>query len=98
MTTRPARQSDSQLRGLKWLLAVGSLAAALLGTRILAANEPVNQVQDPDQPSAVVIEVPVQTQSADGSVQITTKRIELAPVPTAVAPGVRPVVRSRSSR
>lgn len=100
MTTRQTRthKSNTQLRGLKWLLTAGSLAAALLGTRLLAANDAaVTAVASTNasQPEIILVPAP-QTQGS--TVQITPRRIELAPVPTAAAPVIRPIVRSRSSR
>ena len=98
--TRPKRKAESQLHGLKWLLAAGSLAAALLGTRLLAVNELVDKAVMPEtetQTEVMVIPERPQPQlfGLSNEVQIGSRTIELAPIPKAAS---RPVARSRSSR
>jgi len=101
MTTRQTRKSETQLSGLKWLLTVGSLAAALIGARLLAGNEVVDTtaVAPETATQSETASTPVPTQGQSSTVQqVVPRQIELAPVPTAAAPVFRPVVRSRSSR
>jgi hypothetical protein len=102
--SNPKRRPDSQLHGLKWLLTAGSLAAALLGARLLAANEPTGTAAAPAPAAESEITiVPVQprlrTLGQSNGVQIgSANTIQLAPVPRAISPSVRPIARSRSSR
>ncbi|WP_420627616.1 hypothetical protein [Candidatus Leptofilum sp.] len=87
MTTRRPGKYDSFLNKMGVGLTVASLTAVLLGTRLLGA-EP-----QPAQPTPAVIVIPAQPESG----QTTTTTIELAPVPTAVSPVIRPITQSQSS-
>lgn len=101
MTTNRKSRSGQQFGSLKIAVAAGSLAAALLGTQVLARQD--TAVDTAAQPEALVINVPIsmptslQTEQPSptggaGQKQIT---LDLAPIPQAVVPKIQaaPVVR-----
>ena len=103
VTTRSTKRQPQQWEGLKAVLIVGSLAATLAGTRLLALQEPVVVVVPAPETSALPL--PPNRGNENRGV-----RVELAPVPRAVTPQinpvqqvqqvqqVNPVARSRSSK
>ena len=114
MTTRGTKHQPQQWEGLKAVLIVGSLAATLAGTRLLAMQEPVVEtavsVQEPvvvvvPAPATSSLPLPPNLSNGNRGVQV-----ELAPVPKAVSPQInpiqqapqvqktQPVARSRSSK
>ena len=93
MTTKRRRSKRAQqFNGLKVFLVVGAFAATLVGTRLLA-----------DQDTAVFPQTAAAIQ--DGAVHTTLTMpgssqaiiLELAPIPQAITPDIRPVARSTSS-
>jgi hypothetical protein len=76
-----------ELGTVKVVLVVGTLAASVLGTTLVAQKEATLPSQDTT--SAAVIRLP-----ASDSVE----RFVLPPVPRAIVPALQPVARSRSSR
>ncbi len=101
--TKQTRKPAAQFRGLKWWFAAGSLAAALLGTQLLAANDQLNtavalvptaQVES----NAIPAQQQIQIQGQSGTRQFMSRQIQLAPIPNVARANVRTVVRSRSSR
>ena len=81
------RGPGMELGLVKMILVAGTLAVSVLGTGLVARKEAIGQSQDTT--SVTVITLPA------GDRQ---ERIELPPVPKAISPVLRPVVRSRSSR
>jgi hypothetical protein len=75
------------MRTVKALLVVGALAASLLGTNLVAQKEAMLPSQA--TVTGTILTIP----AGDGE-----ERLELPPVPTAIAPTLRPLARSRSSR
>ena len=109
MTTRQQSKRPKQDLGpLKAMLVVGSMAATLGGTRLLAMQAASSPIVDTSAPVAVVVPSnQTQTQvkqtypmppTWNGSGQATT--VQLQPIPQAVTPNiqVRVVAQSRSSR
>ncbi len=102
MTTRGTKHQPQQWEGLKAVLIVGSLAATLAGTRLLALQEPVMETAVPVQESVVVV-VPAPETSAlplppnlgNGNRGV---RVELAPVPKAVVPQINPVQHAQKAQ
>lgn len=68
------------------ILAVGALAATLLGAELVARQ---------DKPTAWQNSAP---QMMPAALPPELEKLELAPIPRALAPVLRPVARSRSSR
>jgi len=109
MTNNRSKRSTQQWGGLKAMLVVGSLAAALAGTRLLGLQESAQASLEKTAVSTsetiTVIVPPPQTSTLplppnweNGSPGV---QVELAPIPQAVTPNiqpVQPVARSRSSR
>ncbi|MCA9973486.1 MAG: hypothetical protein KC425_24880 [Anaerolineales bacterium] len=97
MTTKNTRRAGQQLTALKVTLAAGSLLATLAGTRLLAVND--TSLAAAAAPEPVVITVPETAAPSAPAAASGGVRLELAPVPTAVAPvALPPVARTRSSR
>ena len=107
MTTKQQKKRPNQQLGtLKTMLVVGSMAATLAGTRLLAMQAVPTTTADPSAPVAVVVpstQTQVQQNYAmpptlNGSGRSTT--VQLQPIPQAVTPNiqVRVVAQSRSSR
>ncbi len=95
-TTKPGR-ADYSLGFLKTVLVGGTIAATLLGTRLLgqqatSTNEPV-MVVVPAAPSQGEYALPPTYTNASRGTQI-----ELQPIPQAITPRIAPVARTRSSR
>jgi hypothetical protein len=78
------------MRRIKILLAVGTLAASVVGTNLVAQKETTAPQQ---AVSATVVTIPKHNDNNRGEQQL-----RLPPVATAIAPAFRPVARSRSSR
>lgn len=105
MTTKRSRRPDQQWGTLKAMLVVGSMAATLAGTRLLALQEPVVETAVVT-PEPVVVVVPAAATSSlpmppNWDAANRGAQVELAPIPQAVTPDIRPVqpvARSRSSR
>lgn len=95
MTSRSRRPAQA-LGLLKAALVAGSLAATLIGTRLLAANDarPAGMDNSVLQP-AVVEMAPAQAFTRPGGQVIT---IQLDPIPRAAQATLPAVTRSRSSR
>jgi len=103
MTTRGTKRQPQQWEGLKAVLIVGSLAATLAGTRLLAMQEPVvetavstGSVQAVFTQEPVVVVVPAPVTSAlplppHWGTENRGVQVELAPVPRAVTPQINPV-------
>ncbi|MCA9934882.1 MAG: hypothetical protein KC415_13200 [Anaerolineales bacterium] len=105
MTTKRRKRPNQQLGALKTLLVVGSMAATLAGTRLLAMQD--TQDTAVSQTAPVIVVVPATqmqqttyplppTMNGDGR----GTAVQLQPIPQAVTPNiqVRPVAQSRSSR
>lgn len=110
MTTRQGRKKQ-QYSWLKATLFTGSIAATLLGTRLLAAQDQQATVAALAKPDPIVITVPIQASgviagapAAAGSAVSGSGQLlfDLPPIPQAVSPtlqpAVRPIARSQSSR
>ncbi len=99
--TKQTRKPASQFRGLKYWFAAGSLAAALLGAQLLAANDQLDTavaLSTTTQQEANVFPDQRQVQGPSGTTRFMSRQIELAPIPDVARADVRTVVRSRSSR
>lgn len=95
MTSRSRRPAQA-LGVLKAALVAGSLAATLIGTRLLAANDARQSVLGDNAPQPAVIETaPVATFARPGEQVIT---IQLDPIPRAAQATIPTVTRTRSSR
>lgn len=99
--TKQTRKPASQFRGLKYWFTAGSLAAALLGAQLLAANDQLDTavaLSTTTQQEANIFLDQRQVQGQSGTTRLTSRQIELAPIPDVARADVRTVVRSRSSR
>jgi hypothetical protein len=76
-----------ELGTVKVVLVVGTLAASVLGTTLVAQKEA--KLPSQDTTSAAVSTLPASD---------SAERFVLPPVPRAIVPALRPVARSRSSR
>jgi len=93
MTNRGRNKRAQKFGGLKAFLVVGAFAATLVGTRLLAYQETAVVPKD-----AVIIQ-----ETAPDTILVMpnsskTITLELAPIPQAITPDIRPVARSTSSR
>ena len=93
MTKRGRNRRAQKFGGLKAFLVIGAFAATFVGTRLLAYQETavIPQaaaiIQETTQPTILVM--------PNSSKAIT---LELAPIPQAFTPNIRPLARSISSR
>lgn len=101
MTTR--RRKGQSLALLQAALFTGSLLASVLGTRLLAKQDTAQTAAAAPEPIVVTVPLdsapaqrsaPNNARPASGDAQL----LSLPPVPTAVAPVMRPITRTRSSR
>lgn len=93
MTTKRGRNRRSQqFNGLKVFLVVGAFAATLVGTRLLAHQE---TAVAPTTPTVIQETAPRTILTMPNSSTAIT--LELAPIPQAITPDIRPVARSTSS-
>ncbi len=102
MTTRGTKRQPQQWEGLKAVLIVGSLAATLAGTRLLAMQEPLAETAVPVQEPVVVVvpapatsSLPLPPNLSNGNRGVN---VELAPVPKAVSPQINPVQKAQQSQ
>lgn len=113
MTMTKKGQKKQQYGWLKATLLTGSMAATLLGTRLLAAQDRQAAAAALAKPDPIVITVPVQVPGLVTGAPATASStlsssgqllLDLPPIPQAVSPAlnpaapVRPVARSQSSR
>ncbi|MCP5098520.1 MAG: hypothetical protein GY943_23465 [Chloroflexi bacterium] len=111
MTTKNRKRPNRQMGLLKWAMAVGSLAASLLGTRILAQQELAPQTAV--SPTPIVINVPLNMPTTlpmePQTASPNSFTLDLAPIPEAVSPQIKaapppqiiqvaPVAQSQSSK
>lgn len=97
-TNRPAKKGQ-QTGVLKTFLVVGSLAATLAGTRLLAAQDTAVLETAVPFNEAVTVVVPAESSSTlplPPSSRGT--QIELNQIPQVVQPQIKPVARTQSSR
>ena len=97
-TTKPGRP-DHSLGFLKTVLVVGTIAATMMGTRLLgqqAAAAPVNEPVTVVVPATQSQEQYALPPSYNGSGRGT--EVQLQPIPQAITPHIAPVARTRSSR
>lgn len=95
MTSRSRRPTQA-LGVLKAALVAGSLAATLIGTRLLAANDARRAVLNDNVSQPAVVEpAPVETFARPGGQVIT---IQLDAIPRAAQATIPAVTRTRSSR
>lgn len=99
MTTNRSARAGNQTGVLKVALTVSSLAAALAGTRLLAAQETAVPETAVSPTAAVTVVVPAESNSTL-PLPPTSRgtQIQLQAIPQAVQPHIQPVVRARSSR
>ena len=99
MTTNRSARAGNQTGVLKVALTVGSLAAALAGTRLLAAQETAVPETAVSPDAAVTVAVPAES-SSTLPLPPTNRgtQVQLQAIPQAVQPQIQPVVRARSSR
>jgi hypothetical protein len=100
MTTNRKRHTN-QHGTLKTFLVVGSLAATLAGTRLLAAQDTAVSATAVPADTAVMVVVPANNSAVSmlplpPSSQGT--QIQLKQIPQVVQPQIRPVARTRTSR
>lgn len=105
MTTNRSARSGQQTGLLKTFLVVGSLAATLAGTRLLAMQDTAVVETAVPVDAAVTVIVPAENSALATSgnalpLPPTSRgaQIELQPIPQAVQPQIQPVARARSSR
>lgn len=92
-TTTKNRRAGQQLGLVRAMVIVGSVAASLVGTRLLAVNDAQETAVATPQPAAIIIEPPAAAPARNEALLI-----ELPPIPQAISPAVQPVTRTRSSR
>jgi hypothetical protein len=99
MTTNQKRRVGQQTGMLKTFLVVGSLAATLAGTRLLAAQETAVVATAVPATESIVVVVPADNNAAL-PLPPTNRgaQIELKQIPQVVQPQIQPVARTRSSR
>ena len=99
MTTNRRRRSN-QHGTLKTFLVVGSLAATLAGTRLLAAQDTAVSETAVPVDGTVTIVVPADNSTTTLPLPSNSRgaQIELKQIPQVVQPQIRPVARARSSR
>ncbi len=97
-TTKPGRP-DHSLGFLKTVLVVGTIAATMMGTRLLGQqaaaaliSEPITVVVPVAQPQTQYALPPTYNDSGRGT------EVQLQPIPQAITPNIAPVARTRSSR
>ena len=100
MTTKRATQQGQQTSLLKIFLVVGSLAATLAGTRLLAAQDTAASDTAVPVDAAITVVVPIDNSTTSLPLPPTSRgmQIELKQIPQVVQPQIRPVARTRSSR
>lgn len=104
------RPKESHLL-LKGAMVVGSLAASLLGTRLLAQREAATAAQAVDPtpifvtvylpaPTAVPVSAANQAAPANHASSAAAQPVlsNLAPIPQAITPVIRPVAHTKSSK
>jgi hypothetical protein len=97
MKTTTKGRPDYSLGFLKTVLVGGTIAATLLGTRLLGQqavpnNEPVMVVVPAESPQEQYALPPTYTNAGRST------QIELQPIPQAITPRIAPITRTRSSR
>jgi hypothetical protein len=94
MTTRRTGPKSQEMGLLKTLLVLGSVAATVAGTRLLAVNEEVVKTPVPEPSQVIIIEtipampLPMPPTAIGGGQAIV---LDLAPVPQAIVPHIQPV-------
>ncbi len=103
MTTKKRSRSSRQMGTLKFAVAAGSLAASLLGARLLAQQDEGLQTAVSAEP--IVINVPISASSSGFPEAVLINpstgnevSLDLAPITEAVSPQILPIASSRSSK
>lgn len=95
--TKHSSRPNQQVGALKAMLLTGSVMATLIGTRLLAQQEPAAGA--PTAAESITVVVP-QSNASSLPLPPTMRgtQVQLNPIPQVVQPQFNPVVRTRSSR
>ncbi|MCP4418155.1 MAG: hypothetical protein GY805_16150 [Chloroflexi bacterium] len=97
-TNNRSRRSNRQMGLLKTAMVAGSLAASLLGTRLLAQQDAAQQTAVSNEPIAITVPITLPTAVESVSVPSATDSntatiqglsLDLSPIPQAVSPQIK---------